>query len=145
MDDRYNLTRFLDAQNKLYPTALGEVKNGQKKSHWMWFVFPQLKGLGHSATAKFYGIDGIDEAKAYFLHPVLSKNLIEISSALVDTKGKSASEIFGSPDDHKLRSCMTLFANLPNADPVFKDVLDKYFAGKPDELTLKILNNDYTI
>jgi len=144
MKRKFDLTRFLDAQNKLFLTALDEVKNGKKQSHWMWFIFPQLKGLGRSSTAEFYGIDGAEEAMAYLSHPVLAKNLVAISKALIGIEDKTATEIFGSPDDMKLRSGMTLFANMPNANPVFKDVLDKYFAGKPDELTLKILNNDNT-
>jgi len=133
------LSRFVDVQNQSYSKALAEVKNGKKDTHWMWFIFPQLKGLGRTETAKFYGLSGIDEANNYLTHPVLGKHLIQISKALLDLKGLSANEIFGTPDDLKLRSCMTLFANAPDADPVFQKILDKYYGGMRDELTLAIL------
>lgn len=133
------LQRFLDAQNQTYLKALSEIKSGRKLTHWMWFVFPQLKGLGHSDTALFYGISNLEEATAFLFHPVLGKHLIEISKAILDVSGKSANEIFGSPDDLKLRSCMTLFANVLNADPIFHQVLDHYFSAKQDEQTLRLL------
>ncbi len=133
------LSRFLDAQNLLYLQALSEIKKGRKTSHWMWYVFPQLKGLGHSDTAKFFGIDGMEEATDYLQHPVLGKHLVEISEAVLAVKGKTALDIFGTPDDLKLRSSMTLFAKVPGADPIFQQVLDKYFDGKPDEWTLGLL------
>jgi uncharacterized protein (DUF1810 family) len=139
MNDNFDLTRFLDAQNKLYLTALSEIRNGKKQSHWMWFIFPQLTGLGHSDTAKFYGIDSTEEAMMYLAHPVLRKHLIEISAALLKIENKTASDIFGSPDDLKLHSSMTLFANVPNTDPVFARVIDKYFNGLQDQRTLQIL------
>lgn len=126
---RKELSRFLDAQNQVYLKALSEIQNGKKESHWMWYIFPQLKGLGRSETAQFYGIDGLQEATAYLNHPVLGKHLVEISAVLLGIEGKSATDIFGSPDDLKLRSSMTLFAQVPNADPVFQKVLDKYFEG----------------
>jgi len=138
-----DLIRFLEAQNQMYLTALEEVKKGSKKSHWMWFVFPQLKGLGSSETAWHFGIKGITEAKLYFEHPVLGKHLIEISEALLQVKGKTALAIFGSPDNMKLRSCMTLFASLEKSDPVFLAVLQHYFDGKPDPLTLSLLEKNY--
>lgn len=133
------LSRFLDAQNQVYLKALSEIRNGQKQTHWMWYVFPQLKGLGKSDTAKFYGINTLDEAADYLAHPILGKHLIEISNSVLEINGKSAAEIFGSPDDVKLRSSMTLFANVPNADPVFDKVLQKYFNGSHDEYTLELL------
>jgi len=133
------LSRFVDAQNQSYLKALAEVKNGKKETHWMWFIFPQLKGLGRTETAKFYGLSGLDEASNYLTHPVLGKNLIQISKAVLDLEGLSANEIFGTPDDLKLRSCMTLFANVHDADPVFQKVLEKYYSGMRDELTLAIL------
>ncbi|WP_432711602.1 DUF1810 domain-containing protein [Pedobacter sp.] len=133
------LYRFLNAQNQVYLKALDEIKNGKKKSHWMWYIFPQIIGLGHSDTAKFYGIKDLNEAASYLKHPVLGKHLIEISNVLLQLNGKTANQIFGSPDDLKLRSCMTLFANVKNADPVFQDVLTKYFKGEQDALTLKLL------
>jgi len=139
MEDKYKLTRFLDAQNQVYLNALSEIRKGKKQTHWMWFIFPQLKGLGRSSTADYYGITGLEEASAYLQHPVLGKHLVQIASALLELQGKTASDIFGSPDDMKLQSSMTLFSQVENADPVFQKVLDKYFSGNPDELTLKLL------
>jgi uncharacterized protein (DUF1810 family) len=133
------LIRFLEAQNQMYLTALSEVKKGSKRSHWMWFIFPQVKGLGTSETARYFGLNGICEATEYLKHPVLGKHLIEISQALLALEGKRANEVFGSPDDLKLRSCMTLFAAVEDANPIFSQVLDKYFDGQPDALTLSIL------
>lgn len=139
MNENKGLTKFLDAQNQIYLTALAEIKKGRKESHWMWFVFPQIQGLGQSPTAKFYGITNLKEAESYMEHPVLGRHLIEISEALLKLENKTATEILGIPDDMKLRSSMTLFANTANAHPVFKQVLEKYFSGIPDELTIKIL------
>jgi len=134
-----NLERFITAQQSDYATALAEIKNGRKRSHWMWYIFPQLKGLGMSATANHYGIEGIDEAEAYYHDPVLGQRLIEICSALLQLKSNDAYVIFGSPDDLKLRSSMTLFASLPDAYPVFDAVLEKFFDGKRDDKTLHLL------
>lgn len=134
-----NLTRFLDAQNQTYLRALSEIRAGEKQSHWMWFVFPQLKGLGKSGTANFYGINGIAEAEEFLHHPVLGKNLLEISEAVLEQNGKTVTEILGKPDDMKLRSSMTLFANVPDAPNTFQKVLDKYFKGSHDELTVQLL------
>jgi uncharacterized protein (DUF1810 family) len=136
------LSRFLEAQNQLYLTALSEIKNGSKQSHWMWFIFPQLKGLGRSENASYFGIDGRKEAVCYLEHPVLGKHLIEISQALMQVDGKTANQIFGAPDDMKLRSCMTLFAALEHTHPVFGQVLEKYFEGKTDNLTLELLETE---
>ena len=133
------LERFISAQEGLYARALEEIKKGKKQSHWMWFIFPQIAGLGHSTTAKFYGIANLEEAKSYMAHPVLSRHLIEISEALLKIENKTATEILGTPDDMKLRSSMTLFAHTENTNPVFKEVLRKFFSGIHDELTLKIL------
>lgn len=133
------LIRFLEAQNQMYLTAHTEVKKGSKKSHWMWFIFPQVKGLGTSETARYFGLNGISEATEYLKHPVLGRHLIEISQALLALEGKTAHQIFGTPDDLKLRSCMTLFAAVENSNPVFSWILDKYFDGRPDALTLSIL------
>ncbi len=144
MNENKGLTRFLEAQNHLYLKALEEVRNGKKESHWMWFVFPQIKGLGSSEMAKFYGIADLQEAEAYTDHPVLGKHLIEISEALLEIEGKTATEIFGMPDDMKLRSCMTLFSNVPGADKVFKKVLDKYFGGSHDDYTEDLLEKTIT-
>ncbi|QRY55541.1 DUF1810 domain-containing protein [Sphingobacterium siyangense] len=136
------LRRFLDAQNQVYLRALDEIRKGKKMSHWMWYVFPQLLGLGNSETSKEYGILDLAEADSYLAHPVLGKNLIEISEALLKLNGRTAEEIFGYPDNLKLRSCMTLFAKVDNAHPVFSEVLKKYFNGIPDERTMKMLENE---
>jgi uncharacterized protein (DUF1810 family) len=141
MKENKDLVRFLEAQNQMYLKALAEVRNGKKLSHWMWFVFPQLKGLGFSETAKFYGIADLNEAEAYLAHPVLGRHLIEISEALLTVDDKTATEIFGTPDDMKLRSSMTLFSMVANADPVFGKVLQKYFFGLRDEYTEELLEN----
>lgn len=139
MEDKYKLTRFLDAQNQVYLNALSEIRKGRKQTHWMWFIFPQLKGLGKSSTANHYGITGLSEASAYLQHPVLGKHLIQISNLLLELQGKTASDIFSSPDDMKLHSSMTLFSLVEGTDQVFKEVLDKYFDGKQDDRTLSIL------
>ncbi|MGQ2981872.1 DUF1810 domain-containing protein [Flavobacterium sp.] len=141
MEHNYKLSRFLDAQNQIYLNALAEIRNGRKESHWMWFIFPQLKGLGRSSTADYYGIVDMGEASAYLQHPVLGKHLIQISSALLEIEGKKAQEIFGSPDDLKLRSSMTLFKQVEGTNPIFQKILDKYFDGKADDKTLNILKD----
>jgi uncharacterized protein (DUF1810 family) len=135
------LVRFLDAQNKLYLSALSEIKKGKKESPWMWFIFPQIKGLGSCDTSKFYEIKNADEAIAFLEHPILGKHLIEITAELIKTDQKTAEEIFGNPDNEKLQSCMTLFASIQNSEPVFNDVLDKYFDGSSDFHTLQLLYN----
>jgi uncharacterized protein (DUF1810 family) len=140
MESNNELKKFLDAQNQVYLKALSEIKEGKKNSHWMWYIFPQIKGLGSSETAKFYAITDLEEAAAYLSHPVLGKHLIEIAEEVLNLNGKTATQIFGTPDDMKLRSCMTLFANVENANSVFQKVLAKYFNGLPDELTLQLLN-----
>ena len=144
MKENKELVKFLDAQNQMYLKALAEVRNGKKESHWMWFVFPQIKGLGFSETAKFYGIADLDEAEAYLAHPVLGKHLIEISEALLNVNGKTATEIFGTPDDMKLRSSMTLFSKVPWTDEVFEKVLNKYFGGSQDDYTEELLQKTIT-
>ena len=134
-----NLKRFTDAQERVYPTALAEIQNGRKRSHWMWFIFPQIQGLGFSETAQYYAISDLPEAAAYLQHPVLGSRLTEISTALLALGGSNANSIFGSPDDLKLKSSMTLFAALPGADPVFQSVLDKFYRGTKDARTLQII------
>lgn len=134
-----SLERFLQPQSTSYQTALAEVRAGYKCSHWMWYVFPQLKGLGFSSTAQFYGINGKEEAKAYLEHTVLGARLREITSVLLTLEGKSALEIFGWTDAMKLRSCMTLFNAVANGDDLFQKVLDKYYNGKADDVTLAML------
>ncbi|RYE27849.1 MAG: DUF1810 domain-containing protein [Sphingobacteriaceae bacterium] len=134
------LKRFIDAQSSSYPTALAEIKNGKKRSHWMWYIFPQIEGLGFSETAVFYSIKNVNEAEAYLKHTVLGSRLIEISQVLLQLESKNPNQIFGSPDDMKLKSSMTLFAALPDADPVFQAVLKKFFGGEKDAKTLQIIN-----
>jgi uncharacterized protein (DUF1810 family) len=139
------LDRFLDAQMKTFDTALKEITSGRKQSHWMWYIFPQLKGLGRSETANYYGIENIDEASAYLRHPVLGKRLIVMTTALLQGGNTSATDIFGTPDDMKLKSSMTLFAQVSNAPVIFQQVLDKYFNGQPDSLTLELLQPNKNI
>ena len=133
------LSRFTEAQQTDFETALAETKNGRKQGHWMWYTFPQIQGLGFSQTSMFYAIEDEAEAIAYLNHPVLGERLITISKELLKLPVNNANAIFGSPDDLKLRSCMTLFAALPGTDPVFEAVLEKFFGGIGDKMTLKIL------
>ena len=139
MEDLYDLKRFIKAQNHSYETALNEIKNGRKQSHWMWYIFPQFKGLGQSATSRQYAIKSKEEAQAFFDHKILGSRLVEITNALLNLEGLKAHAIFGSPDDLKLKSCMTLFAAIQEKNTCFQEVLDKYYAGKPDDKTLKLL------
>ena len=134
----YDLQRFHKAQKFDYPVALGEIKNGRKGSHWMWYIFPQLKELGYSSTAKYYGLTK-DEAKAYINDEILKSRLIEISQALLELISNNATEILGYPDDLKLKSCMTLFSEIVPEVEVFDQVLQKFFSGKKDDKTLKLL------
>lgn len=138
MENDHILKRFTDAQQSAYPSALSEIKNGRKRSHWMWFIFPQIQGLGFSETSRYYAIKDLNEARAYLDHPVLGSRLIEISNELLKLAGNNATEIFGNPDDMKLRSSMTLFASVPGADPVFRSVLNKFFGGEKDNKTLQL-------
>lgn len=133
------LKRFLDAQEPDFVHALNEVTAGRKRGHWMWYIFPQLAGLGRSTTSQFYALSNLAEARAYYEHPVLGSRLRRISQALLELPGHNATAIFSTPDDLKLRSCMTLFAQVPGADPVFTKVLDKYYQGVPDAITLQLL------
>ncbi len=135
-----DLKRFLEAQANDYATALAEIQAGRKQSHWMWYIFPQMANLGFSATSKFYAIKDRSEAENYLAHPVLGARLIEISAALLEVKGKTANQIFGSPDDMKLKSSMTLFSALENTNPIFRQVLDKYFDGAKDRRTLELID-----
>jgi len=136
------LNHFLKAQETDYPIALSEIKNGKKQSHWMWYIFPQIHGLGSSETSKFYEIKNIQEAEDYLNDSVLGNRLIEICNELLKLKTNDAHKIFGSPDDVKLRSSMTLFSSLNKADLVFKKVLDKFFNGQVDQKTLRILKDE---
>ncbi|SFC75800.1 DUF1810 domain-containing protein [Spirosoma endophyticum] len=141
MTSEINLTRFVDAQEGDYDRALAEINNGRKQSHWMWYIFPQISGLGFSEMAIYYAINDLAEAKAYLDHPVLGSRLIDIANAMLRIEGKTASQVMGSPDDLKLRSSMTLFSLVENADPVFQAVLTKFFNGQPDSKTLAAVKN----
>lgn len=141
MNNNYNLERFVEAQEKDYAIALAEVKNGRKRSHWMWYIFPQLLGLGYTSVSIQYAIKNLDEAEHYLQHEILGRRLIEISNTLLTLKTNDAHKVFGSPDDLKLRSSMTLFSLVPNADRVFKLVLDKFYNGKKDDRTLQLLQS----
>ena len=134
-----NLKRFLNAQAVDYETALREIRAGRKDGHWIWYIFPQLKELGTSSTARDYGIRDLDEARAYLADPVLCSRLLEISGALLDLPGSDPRAVMGHPDDLKLRSSMTLFAAADPEQKVFQQVLDKYYNGIPDPLTLELL------
>lgn len=138
----FDLARFRTAQDHVFEIALAELRAGRKRSHWMWFVFPQLRGLGHSPTALHYGIVSVDEARAYLADPVLADRLHLATDAALEVRGKAAHEIFGSPDDFKFRSSMTLFGvAFGNPASVFQQALDRYFDGLPDERTLALLRS----
>jgi uncharacterized protein (DUF1810 family) len=137
--DPHDLDRFVRAQEDDYEQALAEIRAGRKRSHWMWYIFPQIDGLAFSSTSKYYAIKGVEEARAYLDHPVLGPRLRECAEAALQVEGRSAREIFGSPDDLKLRSCATLFASVSPPDSVFDRVLAKYYEGGRDERTLRLL------
>jgi uncharacterized protein (DUF1810 family) len=138
-DDAFGLSRFISAQDSVYDRVLEELKSGWKRSHWMWYIFPQVDGLGYSATTKHYAIKSMEEARAYLNHPVLGSRLLECADAVLAIEGRSASGILGYPDDLKLQSSMTLFASVAGPDSVFVRVLDKYFQGEKDVKTLQLL------
>jgi len=133
---RYNLQRFIEAQDPIFQQVLSELRAGRKRSHWMWFIFPQVRGLGRSPTAIEYAISCLDEARAYLAHPVLGPRLRECTQLVILVENRSVAQIFGSPDDMKFRSCMTLFAQASPEDTTFVRALQKFFRGVPDELTL---------
>lgn len=137
--DEFNLTRFVEAQEPVYADVLAELRAGRKRSHWMWYVFPQLDGLGHSAMAERYALAGIDEARAYLAHPLLGPRLQACVTALLQHHDKSAREMLGSPDYLKLRSCLTLFAQAAPGNPLFQLALVQFYDGEPDALTLAML------
>ena len=142
MDDPYGLQRFVAAQDEAgtYDGALQELRAGRKRRHWMWFVFPQIAGLGQSSTSRRYAISSLDEARAYIEHPVLGPRLQECARALAERTGSSARDIFGGIDSIKLRSSMTLFHRADPDNPLFSEVLDRYFGGEPDAATDRLLN-----
>ncbi|WP_306919585.1 MULTISPECIES: DUF1810 domain-containing protein [unclassified Arthrobacter] len=141
MEDPYDLERFVTAQDLggTYRRALAELRQGSKRSHWMWFVFPQLAGLGHSATARRYALSSLDEARAYLRHPVLGPRLLESAAAVSGLAGRTAGQIFGSTDEKKLRSSITLFLRADPEEPAFRRLLDQYFEGLPDTATDELL------
>jgi uncharacterized protein (DUF1810 family) len=139
MNDPYDLARFVGAQQGIYEQALGEIRRGQKRSHWMWYVFPQFAGLGSSPTSVRYAIRSCGEAEAYLAHRILGQRLVECAEAVLEIQGRSAREIFGSPDDMKLQSSATLFASVSPEGSVFERVISKYFGGQPDERTLELM------
>jgi len=133
------LQRFVDAQAPVFDDVCDELAAGRKTTHWIWFIFPQLRELGRSATARFYGITSRDEALAYWQHPVLGPRLKQCAELVLQVSGKTAHDIFGTPDDLKLRSCMTLFAAVAGDEPVFTRVLERFYGGRPDGRTLALL------
>ncbi len=137
----YNLNRFVEAQDKLYGQVLSELRQGRKTSHWMWYIFPQIKGLGYSSTATYYAIHSLDEATGYLNHPVLGSWLIECCQILLGLENKTAEDILGSIDAMKLKSSMTLFS-LVSDNPVFNQVLGMYYNGERDNATLRIIESD---
>jgi len=141
MDDPFDLRRFLDAQEPVYERATRELRAGRKYSHWMWYVFPQLRGLGWSRTAQVYGIGSIAEARAYLKHPVLGPRLEECVRLVLGVEGRTAEQIFGYPDYLKLRSCITLFAVAAENPRLFDDALERYYGGERDALTLERLES----
>lgn len=137
--DRFDLQRFVVAQQPVYATALAELKEGAKRSHWMWFIFPQAEGLGHSAMARRYAIRSMDEAVAYLSHPLLALRLLESTNAVLSVTGRSAHQIFGSPDDAKFRSSMTLFDRADGRGP-YREALDRYYDGEEDAASVRIID-----
>lgn len=135
----YNLDRFIQAQEDSYESALAEIKNGLKRTHWMWYIFPQLKGLGRSSTAKYFGIENLEEAKLYLEHPVLGMRIKEISEALLSLETNDPYKVMGGIDGLKLCSSMTLFAEIEGYDSIFGKVIDKYYNGNKDMNTIRIL------
>ena len=143
MNDPHSLARFVQAQEGDYETALREITAGSKRSHWMWYIFPQIDGLGSSAMARRYAIKSADEARAYLAHPVLGERLRACAQAAAAVEGRNATEIFGSPDDLKLRSSATLFAAVSPPDSVFQKLLDKFYPAGPDPATLRLLGEGH--
>ncbi|MDE3112220.1 MAG: DUF1810 domain-containing protein [Chloroflexota bacterium] len=139
MHDPHDLERFVEAQDGVYEQVKTELARGRKTSHWMWFVFPQMRGLGHSAMAERYGIGSAAEARAYWEHSLLGRRLKECVDLVLGVEGKTAREIMGSPDDVKLRSCLTLFEHVAPEEPAFARALEKYYRGERDPLTLTML------
>lgn len=142
--DIYSLERFVEAQEHMYKIALSEIKNGRKISHWMWYIFPQLRGLGHSTMSHFFGIADLEEARRYLSHPILSERLVEISEALLSQEKTDPTDILGPVDAAKLRSSMTLFSLISPQNSVFHQVLKKFYKGKPDAQTQALVKKHHT-
>ena len=138
MSDPFDLNRFISAQEGVFDRALAELRGGLKRSHWMWFIFPQIEGLGHSPTTRFYSLKSLEEARQYLSHPLLGTRLKGCCEAVLAVQGRSASDIFGHPDDWKLQSSMTLFELVSEPQSIFSRVLEKYYQGKRDTRTLQI-------
>ena len=145
MDDPHNLDRFVQAQQSDYEQALREITNGRKRSHWIWYIFPQIDGLGFSSMSREYAIRSAGEARAYLQHPVLGPRLLACARAALSHEGRSATEIFGQPDDMKVRSCATLFAAVLPPGSVFQALLDKYYPGGADGSTIRLLGDDANV
>jgi uncharacterized protein (DUF1810 family) len=141
MEDLFNLNRFIEAQSLSYDTALNEIKRGKKTSHWMWYIFPQFKGLGYSSTSQIYSIMSVEEALLFFKHPILGNRLLEITNAFLNLENKSAYEILGSPDNLKMNSCMTLFNSIQTESDIFSKVLDKFYSNSQCAKTISQLNH----
>ena len=137
--ENYRLDRFKKAQEADYTVALEEIRGGRKRSHWIWYIFPQLKGLGRSSMSDYYGLEGLEEARAYLADPLLKNRLLEITGALASLEEKNASRVFGFPDELKVCSCMTLFSLADPQEPLFQQILDQYYKGHMDPETLRIL------
>ncbi|MEP7279548.1 MAG: DUF1810 domain-containing protein [Bacteroidota bacterium] len=135
MSDPFNLLRFIDAQQHDYGMALSEIRQGKKRTHWIWYIFPQIQGLASSETSRYYAIKDLKEAEAYLRHPLLGSRLINSCEVLLEQQNASANSLFGYPDDLKLQSCMTLFAAIAGTDPIFQQVLARFFQGRPDQKT----------
>lgn len=143
MQQKSGIERFIDAQNKIWPAPLEEIKDGRKRSHWMWYIFPQIAGLGKSETSRYYALADLQEAKLFFDQPILGRRLIELCDALLNSETTSALKVFGSPDNLKFHSCLTLFAELPQTNPIFEKLLKKFFLGKKDKITLDLIIEKY--
>jgi uncharacterized protein (DUF1810 family) len=140
--DRFNLQRFVDAQDRIYQQVRAELRRGQKESHWMWFVFPQIRGLGHSNMSRKYALSSTQEAEAYLSHPILGQRLRECTELVNRIEGSSIGEIFGYPDDFKFHSSVTLFSEVAPDDSILREALRKYFGGQPDQATMKLLRSN---
>jgi uncharacterized protein (DUF1810 family) len=142
-EDIYDLNRFVQAQEGDYQRALAEIRSGRKRTHWMWYIFPQIDGLAFSSASRYDAIKSIDEARAYLAHPILGPRLLECAEAALQVEGRSATEIFGSPDDLKLRSSATLFASASLPGSVFERLIDKFYDGGRDDRTLRLLGIEH--